>query len=111
MTAWGCLQEPIAAAAPGVYASRFDQDPDGVAVPFGELMPQPPFSGSGTDQLLQRKIGKRCTDEQVRDAPRTRKNPAVPGFGPWSGGVFCGGSYRDRTDDIHGVNVALYQLS
>ena len=21
------------------------------------------------------------------------------------------GSYRDRTDDIHGVNVALYQLS
>ncbi|MCU1519866.1 MAG: hypothetical protein JWN19_251, partial [Arthrobacter sp.] len=22
-----------------------------------------------------------------------------------------GGSYRDRTDDIHGVNVALYQLS
>jgi hypothetical protein len=24
---------------------------------------------------------------------------------------FCGGSYRDRTDDIHGVNVALYQLS
>lgn len=27
------------------------------------------------------------------------------------GGVFLGGSYRDRTDDIHGVNVALYQLS
>ena len=24
---------------------------------------------------------------------------------------FQGGSYRDRTDDIHGVNVALYQLS
>lgn len=24
---------------------------------------------------------------------------------------FGGGSYRDRTDDIHGVNVALYQLS
>jgi len=24
---------------------------------------------------------------------------------------FLGGSYRDRTDDIHGVNVALYQLS
>ena len=23
----------------------------------------------------------------------------------------AGGSYRDRTDDIHGVNVALYQLS
>jgi hypothetical protein len=22
-----------------------------------------------------------------------------------------GGPYRDRTDDIHGVNVALYQLS
>ena len=22
-----------------------------------------------------------------------------------------GGSYRDRTDDIHGVSVALYQLS
>lgn len=26
-------------------------------------------------------------------------------------GVSFGGSYRDRTDDIHGVNVALYQLS
>ncbi len=26
-------------------------------------------------------------------------------------GAICGGSYRDRTDDIHGVNVALYQLS
>ena len=25
-------------------------------------------------------------------------------------GFMCG-SYRDRTDDIHGVNVALYQLS
>ena len=24
---------------------------------------------------------------------------------------YLGGSYRDRTDDIHGVNVALYQLS
>ncbi|MCU1546180.1 MAG: hypothetical protein JWP30_1280, partial [Homoserinimonas sp.] len=26
----------------------------------------------------------------------------------WS---YLGGPYRDRTDDIHGVNVALYQLS
>ena len=25
--------------------------------------------------------------------------------------ALAGGSYRDRTDDIHGVNVALYQLS
>jgi hypothetical protein len=25
-------------------------------------------------------------------------------------GLWCG-PYRDRTDDIHGVNVALYQLS
>jgi hypothetical protein len=24
---------------------------------------------------------------------------------------FFGGPYRARTDDIHGVNVALYQLS
>jgi hypothetical protein len=24
---------------------------------------------------------------------------------------FLSGPYRDRTDDIHGVNVALYQLS
>ncbi|CDK01312.1 hypothetical protein MIC448_550005 [Microbacterium sp. C448] len=24
---------------------------------------------------------------------------------------FLGGPCRDRTDDIHGVNVALYQLS
>ena len=28
-----------------------------------------------------------------------------------SGLSFEGGPYRDRTDDIHGVNVALYQLS
>ncbi len=28
-----------------------------------------------------------------------------------NGAFFGGGSYRDRTDDIHGVNVALYQLS
>lgn len=27
------------------------------------------------------------------------------------GGVEDSGSYRDRTDDIHGVSVALYQLS
>ena len=39
------------------------------------------------------------------------KNPAVPGRGGWNNGVLLGGSYRDRTDDIHGVNVALYQLS
>ena len=26
-------------------------------------------------------------------------------------GSECGGPCRDRTDDIHGVNVALYQLS
>ena len=25
--------------------------------------------------------------------------------------ILCGGPYRARTDDIHGVNVALYQLS
>jgi hypothetical protein len=25
--------------------------------------------------------------------------------------VLCSGPYRARTDDIHGVNVALYQLS
>jgi hypothetical protein len=25
--------------------------------------------------------------------------------------TFSGGPYRARTDDIHGVNVALYQLS
>ena len=34
------------------------------------------------------------------------KKPPVP----YGTGV-SGGSYRDRTDDIHGVNVALYQLS
>ena len=33
------------------------------------------------------------------------KTPAPCGTG------VSGGSYRDRTDDIHGVNVALYQLS
>lgn len=39
------------------------------------------------------------------------KNPAAPGLMAGADGVFFGGSYRDRTDDIHGVNVALYQLS
>lgn len=30
---------------------------------------------------------------------------------PDSVGIFHRGPYRARTDDIHGVNVALYQLS
>ena len=41
---------------------------------------------------------------------RRKKTPS-PGLMPGRRGfIFCG-SYRDRTDDIHGVNVALYQLS
>ncbi len=39
------------------------------------------------------------------------QKPATPSLQAWSDGVLLGGSYRDRTDDIHGVNVALYQLS
>ena len=39
---------------------------------------------------------------------QTQKTPPQPAC---CDGVFLGGSYRDRTDDIHGVNVALYQLS
>lgn len=42
---------------------------------------------------------------------REYKNPANPSRKAWIDGVLLGGSYRDRTDDIHGVNVALYQLS
>ena len=42
---------------------------------------------------------------------REYKNPANPSRKAWIDGVSLGGSYRDRTDDIHGVNVALYQLS
>ena len=42
---------------------------------------------------------------------RSRKaKPAVLPDGGFMVCFFCG-SYRDRTDDIHGVNVALYQLS
>ncbi len=39
-----------------------------------------------------------------------RRNAESP---PWyrDGLLWRGGSYRDRTDDIHGVSVALYQLS
>ncbi len=39
-----------------------------------------------------------------------RKAPLVP-YGTCGAFLFESGSYRDRTDDIHGVNVALYQLS
>lgn len=40
-----------------------------------------------------------------------RKNPVASDPLARNYGVLNGGSYRDRTDDIHGVNVALYQLS
>ena len=43
--------------------------------------------------------------------PEQAQNPAAAGLLACCDGVFLGGSYRDRTDDIHGVNVALYQLS
>lgn len=39
--------------------------------------------------------------------PEMQKRPRVP----WSLLHAFGGPYRDRTDDIYGVNVALYQLS
>lgn len=39
------------------------------------------------------------------------QEPRHSGLHARIGGVLRGGSYRDRTDDIHGVNVALYQLS
>lgn len=44
-----------------------------------------------------------------QEAPN--KKPRRPRRKGWDSGVCFGGSYRDRTDDIHGVNVALYQLS
>lgn len=40
-----------------------------------------------------------------------QKTPPSRAVQACNDGVFDGGSYRDRTDDIHGVNVALYQLS
>ncbi len=44
--------------------------------------------------------------------PLAGKHKTPPlGFSASNDGVLVGGSYRDRTDDIHGVNVALYQLS
>ena len=45
------------------------------------------------------------------EAPKETKKPRVfQTVSPGKHGVERG-SYRDRTDDIHGVNVALYQLS
>ena len=41
---------------------------------------------------------------------RQTKTPP-PWHVAWTTGFILCGSYRDRTDDIHGVNVALYQLS
>ena len=38
-------------------------------------------------------------------------NPRQPDLEVCLTGISYGGPYRDRTDDIHGVNVALYQLS
>lgn len=47
-------------------------------------------------------------DDEPQNAGREGAGHEVPGedWRPRSGG-----SYRDRTDDIHGVSVALYQLS
>lgn len=45
---------------------------------------------------------------ECTNVPRdnNEKAPSLDG----AASINCG-SYRDRTDDIHGVNVALYQLS
>lgn len=51
---------------------------------------------------------KQTTAPKQPTAPN--KNPAALACCLDDGVIFCG-SYRDRTDDIHGVNVALYQLS
>lgn len=40
-----------------------------------------------------------------------RRNNSLKNGNCLSTRAFYGGPYRARTDDIHGVNVALYQLS
>ena len=64
---------------------------EGIAVPAG----------------LSSQASRRVPSRQVNGSTKTgqTKTPVPCGTGA------IGGSYRDRTDDIHGVNVALYQLS
>lgn len=61
------------------------------------------LDSSGVECVREQRSG-----EDGKKAKRERRSS-------WRWLVFpyeiCGGSYRDRTDDIHGVNVALYQLS
>ena len=45
------------------------------------------------------------------EALRVDSGGTVRGENPRLISYFGGGPYRARTDDIHGVNVALYQLS
>ena len=43
--------------------------------------------------------------------PKRRGHPGFTGSNQIPTSILSGGPYRARTDDIHGVNVALYQLS
>ena len=69
--------------------------PEGIAVPTG-LSSQ--ASHRAPRSIPSRQVNRSANTGQT-------KTPAPCGTG------VSGGSYRDRTDDIHGVNVALYQLS
>ncbi|MCU1533506.1 MAG: hypothetical protein JWO49_3077, partial [Arthrobacter sp.] len=77
-----------------------------------------PRGAMGTDyqhgghELVKKAVVKAVADGQSKTR-RIRKLPCIGGKFDWIQRVVhtkCG-SYRDRTDDIHGVNVALYQLS
>lgn len=61
----------------------------------------------GLSSQASRRAPSRQLNGQTNRVNKTgqTKTPAPCGTGA------IGGSYRDRTDDIHGVNVALYQLS
>ena len=67
--------------------------------------------------MLRRNMGHKCPFGRGRPelgcmtAGEYRKPRGFKASFLDSTGLSVGGSYRDRTDDIHGVNVALYQLS
>ena len=70
----------------------------------GQRQVREPRSQSGEAPLLR-------SVPVMKQLASATKKPAVPGHKHQEQRGFVSGSYRDRTDDIHGVNVALYQLS
>ena len=82
------------------------------------MAPSGPLVSAGVVNLFVRpRPSWRTTPRNARMWSRDNRSE-VPGFccdpsaADWTSvRRTCGGPYRDRTDDIHGVNVALYQLS